>query len=375
MTDPRLHDLLHDSVRDAEMPDVADRAWRDGGRARRRRTTGVVAAVAAAPGVAAVGSTALLAGRTGEGAVSRPSPDGSFLGTPVWFAPRVGQEATLPSLPDSPLPQTIDLSAPAPDLATHPIPRAVAAYAVGSDGGVQRVVVVGPAGQLRAVDLSHVKPMADPEGNRRIDAGPAMVSPGGDYLMFPQDLGIELLRVADAHWRWLYTLPGRSTWDAQWDGPHSILVPTEEHYTYPIAVSAPANSWSTSHVSSVPHRGSQKYGPFRIGEGGVAQSYYPGAAVPQPARLRLSPAQSDWIGVISNRRTALVVPADPRREKACCAPKAWSGRSTLAYESRSSEGLRLLAWQVGTHRFWLVTKVVGWEPGKQFVNSSYADFR
>lgn len=372
MTDT-LRELLLDSVADVEMPDVADRAWRAGVRSRRRRRAGVAAGAVAAAVVTVVATTTALAPSTQNEPASRP--DGTFAGVPVWWAPAVGQESALPALPDSPLPPYVDLSAPAPDLASHPIPSAVAAYGIGSDHGIRRVVVVGPGGQLRTVDLSHVKPMTDPEGNRRIDAGPSMLSPSGDYLMFPQDLGIELLQISTGKWRWLYTLPGRSTWNAEWDSPGSILVPTREHYAYPIAVNHPANDWTTSHVASVPHRGSQRNGPFRLGAGGVAQAYYAGADVPQPPRLGLSRAQSEWIGVHAESDVDLVLPGEPGRQKGCCQVKAWFGSSTLAYESKSADALRLLAWRVGTGEFRKVTEVVGWRPGRQYVVSSYADTR
>lgn len=371
MTDT-LRELLHASVADADMPQAGGVAWSRAVRLRRRRRSAAVAVVAAASAVAVVAGASLLGGRQTSEPASRP--DGTYHGMPVWWAPSLVREAGLPALPASPLPSSVDLSAPAPDLASHPIPRAVAAYAVDSGSGGPRVVVVGPSGQLRSVDLGHVKAMKDPEGNRRVDARSAMLSPSGSYLMFPQDLGIQLLRISNAHWRWLYTIPGLSTWDAQWDGPHSILVPSGDRYSYSIRKSHRPNSWSmVGGFTLPPHRGSQPYGPVRSGDGGNAQSFYPGTDLPQPPRLHLSPAQSDWIGVFDGHDEALVVPAETGRQKACCEAKAWLGRSTLAYESRSSAGLRLLAWQVGSHRFWRVTSVVGWKPGHQTVFSSYAD--
>jgi hypothetical protein len=50
----------------------------------------------------------------------------------------------------------------------------------------------------------------------------------------------------------------------------------------------------------------------------------------------------------------------------------WIDFDVLLYESRSSEGLRLLAWQQGTGNFWQVSDVVGWAMGEESVVSSYA---
>ena len=50
----------------------------------------------------------------------------------------------------------------------------------------------------------------------------------------------------------------------------------------------------------------------------------------------------------------------------------WLDRYTLVYESRSSDGLRLVAWRMGTGRFWQVSRVVGWTVGADSIVSSYA---
>jgi hypothetical protein len=44
----------------------------------------------------------------------------------------------------------------------------------------------------------------------------------------------------------------------------------------------------------------------------------------------------------------------------------------VVYESRSSEGLRLLAWRMSTGQFWQVSRIVGWRAGEDTVVSSYA---
>lgn len=377
MTDA-LRDLLHDAVADITSSDAADRAWQTGARRRRRHTIARVT-LSTATVLAVFGGTALVWNQRTESHHRADSvanqPDAHYQGRPVWFAPSLDKEKSLPRLPDSPLPTVVDLSAPAPDLATHPLSRAAAAYAVVSDRGVKRVVLVGPNGELRSVDISRVKPMTDPEGNKRVDAGPAMLSPSGETLMFPQDFGIELFDIKTHTWRWLYTIPSNSTWGALWDDSENIHVPTGDNYAYSIDPNSPPTDWQIGDtVDTIPPSGSQPYGIYRIGDG-PAQSYSAGADVPQPASLGLSPRQSDWLGIagILFKDRVLVFPAEPGRQKFCCQVDAWVGRDVLLFDSRSSDGVRVLGWQVGTHRFWHVTKIVGVNYGKQSVVSSYAD--
>lgn len=371
-----LRDLLHETVADVTADDTADRAWRIGTRRRRRRTLARLT-VSTAMVLAAFGGTALVSEHHGNNSDSLASrPDAHYQGRPVWFAPSLEEENSLRQLPNSPLPSVVDLSASAPDLATHPLSRAAAAYAVVSDSGVERVVLVGPKGELRTLDISRVKPMKDPEGNQKVDAGPAMLSPSGETLMFPQDPGIDLFDIETQTWRWLYTIPSNSTWGAVWDDSGNIHVPTGDNYVYSIDPNYPPTDWRLGDtVATIPYGESQPYGIYRMGNG-VAQSYSPGADVPQPAALGLSPRQSDWLGVAAGfmgREQVLVFPAELGRQKSCCQVDAWVGTKVLLFDSRSSDGVRVLGWEIGTHRFWQVTKVVGVSYGKEYVVSSYAD--
>jgi hypothetical protein len=393
MTDT-LHDLLHEAVADADMPDFADAAWRAGGRARRRRTVSAVAGVAAT--VAAVGGVVWAIGardapRAAQPVQSPPTaasipppvgfghPDGEFQGTSVWWAPTVAQESSLPAYPDSPLPPTIDLSAPATLLVSSPIPRALAAFAVEGDSGPSDVLVLGEDGALRSVSLASVSPMHDPEGNVRTRAGSSMLSPSGRYLMFPQDGSIRLLRLATDHWSTI-DVGAYPTWDATWaDGSGDRIVLWDS--TRPDAA-APVYDVSGARVKSSsrwtnflnPRWDGVPYGlPRRAPNQSLAQSYTAGLDVPQPPALHLSPRQSDAIGIASAPDAMLVLPQEPARQKQCCQVAGWMHNfGVLVFESRSSQGLRLLAWQQGTGDFWRVSDVVGWTMGKESVETSYA---
>ena len=178
MTDHELRDLLHERVADVGMPDLSEVAWRRAARIRRRRAA---VAVAASVALVAVGSFAVAGGpgggRSTDPVTQLPSPagptpsvptpagsgakpDGRYRGWPVYWGPLTSQEPTLPRVA-SPFPRTVDLSAPAPDVADQPISAALAAYAVLDDAGGQRLLLLAPDGSLRSVDTSRVAPYDD----------------------------------------------------------------------------------------------------------------------------------------------------------------------------------------------------------------------
>jgi hypothetical protein len=390
MTDT-LRDLLRESVADADMPDVADVAWRAAEGARRRRAVSATAAVAVA--VLVVGGVAWAVGQHDGRHAAQPvrSPfttapgtpyhatekaDGEFQGTSVWWAPSVEQESLLPYT-SSPFPMTVDLSAPATPLAGDPIPRAVAAFALVGDSDPTDVLLLAPDGSLRSVALSPVSPMRDPEGNLRVRAGASMLSPSGEYLMFPQDGSIRLLRLRDDQWSTIDT--GRwPTWHATWtedSGDRIVLwnaaLPDTKVPVYDVTGARVGRDGPVDELN--PRFGGEMYGLGRRSpNGSLAQSYTAGLDVPQPPDLHLSPRQSDSIGIASAPDAMLVLPQEAARQKQCCQVAGWLDSDVLLYESRSSQGLRLLAWQQATGNFWQVSDVVGWTMGEETVVSSYA---
>jgi hypothetical protein len=393
MTDQRLHDLLHDSVLDADAPDLADLAWRAGVRARRRRALGAAAAVAAM--AAAVGGTVWAVDQRPDPAVhqlQRPTtsespyrPDASYHGVPVWWSPSLGQEAGLPAYPDNRLPATINLSQVGREISpvVPPPTRGLAAFALSGDhtDRVMSVGVLDTNGQVSLVDTVRVRPMRDPEGKLRVRVGASMLSPTGEYLMFPQQHSLLVLTLASGSWRTIHTgdLP---TWDATWSSNTVIALPDPTNPTGPAptySVTGATSDTAYNLGQGVPDfsiGSSQAYGATRRASTGptyVAQAFGAGARIPQPPALHLDPAQSDWISVGGRSSAILVLPMESGREKQCCQVATWLDPQTVVYESRSGDGLRLLAWRVGTHDFWNVATVTGWTPGQVSVVSSYAD--
>jgi hypothetical protein len=401
MTDQRLHDLLHESVSDATMPDVADSAWRSGVRTRRRRTAGLAAGATA--GVVAVAGTLALVdrGTSDQGPSTGPprhspstsgssgaSPDARYGGRPVWWSPTLAQEAQLPAYPDSPLPATIDFSRPESSLVMDPVPNALAAFArlEGTARYRATVDVLGSDGLLRRIDIGPepggpgpVQPMRDPEGHLRIRAGASMLSPSGKFLMFPQQHSIRVMTLRTGKWRTVDT-GNDPTWDATWAGVDTLVLPDLSKPRAP----APTYSLNGHRVGTtnlvgagiprIPLGGSQPYGRVRTGQSDVAQAFYPGADIQQPPALRLSPRQSDWIAVTGTHDGILLIVQEPGRQKGCCQVDGWIGPDTVLYDSSSSTGTRLIAWEVGTGRFWQVSRLTGVTLGQVYVVSSYAQF-
>ena len=401
MTDQRLHDLLHETVSEVTVPDLTDAAWRSGIRARRRRTAALAAgATAAVVGIAGAvalvhrapsaqgpttgvptSSTPTTAPTPGvRPYVPDPAPDARYAGVPVWWSPTLAQEQRLPGYPDSPLPATIDLNAPVTPLTDHPIRRAVAAFAASTDGiPLEYVRVLAPDGRMLSVDTGPVRPMTDPEGNRRIRVGPSLLSRSGEYLLFPQDHSLLVYTLRTGEWRTIHT-GNAPTWNATWIANTRISLADPAR---PLA-QAPEYSIDGSYDGSgnvtgmgligVPLGSSQLYGRMRSGRDGNAQAFTAGAPIPEPRRGATQPGGSDWIATSSSQRRILLIPAEAGRQKQCCQVDGWLGPHTVMYDSSSSTGTRLVAWDVGTGRFWQVSRITGVDLGEETVTASYAQF-
>jgi hypothetical protein len=229
------------------------------------------------------------------------------------------------------------------------------------------------------VDTSPVRPMTDPEGNQRVRTGPSLLSRSGEYLLFPQEHSVLVYTLRSGRWRTIDTGNAR-TWDATWIGDRTFALPDPAE---PLAQAQDYSVDGTPEGSSnviasglpdVPIGSSQLLGRARTGRDGIAQAFTAGAPIPQPPGSGTQPAGSDWIAVTGPRVGILLIPYEDGRQKSCCQVDGWIGPDTVLYDSASSGGTRLLAWDAGTGQFWQVSRLTGVALGQETVAASYAQF-
>ncbi len=385
MTDT-FHELLRESVAEVEMPDVADAAWLAGARARRRRTTtalaGVVGAVLAGSSVVWLADHDSRAGSVGPGPAPRvtstPSgapggntPDASRHGVRYWWGPDLDQESRLPAQP-GPLPAHIDVGATAPDLATHPVLIATAAFAVFDDRGVTRLVVLAPDGTLRSLDVSRLNKVTKANGYRLAPETPSMLSPSGQYLMFPQDGSVLVYTLRTGVWTTVHT---GNAWtnDVTWLTDSSFFLPQHGPGTpgpsYGVQGARLGTASPPGPAASQTLARSEAYGLRQVGPGSTAQSYYLGPQLPRPSDTVSGQGivSTDITGAVSD----VLEVGGSGRWKNCCAAIGWLDDGTVVYESVGPV-TRLIAWRVGTHDFGQVATITGVTAGREFYVSSWA---
>lgn len=401
MSDQELHDLLHERVADVTMPDVSERAWGRARRIRRRRTTLAVAGAVAAVVVSAVvvdhgagldrsQRPVLPAGRpdtpgpapttgAGESGARSARPDGRYDGWRVYWGPSPDGEEALPRT-DSPFPDTVDLSAPAPDLADRPISSALAAYAVGDDSGGLRLLLLARDGTLRSVDTSRVGTLDDGAGHDVSVARDTLLSPTGEYLAFPQAGSVLVLTLATGGWRRIDT-GDRVTTTVEWAETSDLWLPRTSQGgwgpIYSVVDGTRVGSRNLQAPGGPFADSGGPYGRWRLGVGGIAQAWGRVEGLPGPAG-EATPSQAVLVeGATAASDALLVLREGPTsgataRPDFCCGVAFWLRPGVIAYGSRAQPH-RVLAWRVGTHDVRRVTSIEGYDPDRQFVDSSYAD--
>ena len=405
MTDRELHDLLRDRVADVGMPDLSGAAWERARTIRRRRGAGLVAGAVASVAVVAVALAGLPGGDRSSGPAPAPSspapttrpaapawpagwpggargtrPDGRYRGWSVYWGPLADQEGTLPAVA-SPLPRTIDLSAPAPDLASDPVRSALAAFALTDESGVRRVLLLAPDGSLRSVDVSRVAPYDDGTGRDVSVARPTLLSPTGRYLAFPQQGRVLVLTLATARWRSIET--GRApTAGVQWMGDTDLWLPRTpqggDGPMYSLATGRRSGGANPAAPRGPLDDGATPSGRWRMGPGGDAQGWSGVTGVPLPPHA-IRPAQVLVARVDAPLGHALLVlgaaslAQDRTRPVDCCGVQFWLDGSTVVYESTGSGGRpeRLVAWRVGSHDLGLVATIEGYDADREGLVASY----
>jgi hypothetical protein len=382
MTDQQLRDLLEERVADVTMRDVSAVAWRDGRRTRRRDhlvAAGCLALVAAvvSTGVAVLGTggTTQPAPAPGVPTVSpAPSdePDASYQGVSVWWSLGQAQEVNLPRVEDAPLPEVIDLgSAPT----VKAMDRAVAAFSVGD-----RVRLVDSGGGQISISLGRLDDLTKPNGYGYRPVHASMLSPTGEYLVFPQDDSVEVYTIATGEWLTVDT-GDRVTRFVGWAGDDTFFLPetatgagdvfdVEGELVSPDGMQVEPSLFRPDFGT----RSAQAFGLTRSSPGGSqAQSWGMGVPVPvaDPAEYISEP---EFIAArVGGVTKVLAIMWDIRDEGhggrflQCCPVAGWLDDRTLVYESRQTHPA-LVAWTVGTDDFGLVSRIEG-----QYLLASFAE--
>jgi len=378
MTDQQLRDLLEERVAEVTMPDLSGVAWREGRRTRRRDRLAVLGAAAFAMAAVTVG-VAVLAddGRT-TGPTPAPGvptltptpsagPDAAYEGVPVWWSLGQAQEVNLPPVEDAPLPAVIDLgSGPL----VEAMDRAVAAFSVGD-----QVRLVDSDGGQANVSLERLGDLVKPNGYGYRPVHQSMLSPTGDYLVFPQNDGVAVYTVGTGEWRSIDT-GDQVTRFVTWVADDAFaLPPTQAGGSGPVYDVAGAQRGDLRSESFEPPfdvGSTQAFGPTRRLDGSQAQSYGMGVPIPvADAGGYLS--EPEFIAAEAGGVTSvLALMWDIRgggqsgRFLQCCPVAGWLDDRTLVYESRQTDPA-LVAWTVGTDDFGLVSRIEG-----QYLLASFA---
>ena len=321
MTQERLRELLRERVADETMPDYSARAWRAGQRVRRRHRLGAAAGVAAATvgvsGVIAAVSSTPPDPRPSPGVsdVQHAAPDATYQGVPVWWSPDQQEEQDLAPV-GSPLPADIELDASEPYVAGE-LDRAVAAFARG-----RSVVLLGPDGQLRTLDVSQLQDVTKPNGYSYFPTSTGMLAPDGARLGFRQPGGrVAVFTIATGEWSTAETFgTGGPVPDPGFDASAA------QQYG---EVRDGAASWGMGALLSVRNPATYLSGPeFLVADGAVLA----------------------FMDLIDDGQGS--------RFKDCCPVAGWLDPDTVVYESRQTDPV-LVAWRLRTHDFRLVSRIRG----------------
>jgi hypothetical protein len=379
MTAQQLRDLLEERVAEVTMPDLSGAAWREGRRTRRRDRLAVLAAAALAMAAVTVGVAVL----ADDGRTTRPTPapgvpsltptrpagpDATYEGVPVWWSLGQEQEVNLPPVEEAPLPDVIDLRAGPRD---ETMERAVAAFSVGD-----QVLLVDSDGGLVSVSLERLDDVVKPNGYGYRPVHHSMLSPTGEYLVFPQDDGVAVYTVDTGEWRAIDT-GDRVTRFVTWVADDAfVLPPTQAGGTgavFDVEGAQRGDVRSESFEPPFATGSALAFGPTRPHDGAEAQAYGMGVPIPvADAGGYLS--EPEFIAASAGGATSvLAMMWDIRgggqqgRFLQCCPVAGWLDDRTLVYESRQTDPA-LVAWTVGTDDFGLVSRIEG-----QYLLASFAD--
>ena len=378
MTDQLLRDLLEERVADVSMRDVSEAAWRDGRRTRRRGRLAVLGAVAVVTAGVTSGVAVL---RDGDGTAPAPAPgvpsqtvqpssdpDATYEEVPVFWSPEQQDELLLEGV-DSVLPRVIDLDA---GPLAKAIPYALAAFA----GNGDRIRLVGPTGDQLSLSIASLDDVVKPNGYGYRPVHSSMLSPTGEYLVFPQDDSVRLFDIPSGEWTTIDTGSAR-TLDVTWYDATTIVLPRNGSGSAgPMWTvdGSPAGQGQRPRANpGFDVLDAQAYGQTSISGTSSAQTW--GMGVPVPVRdASRDLSDPEFIAATAHGFTSLLaIMWNVRDEglggrfKDCCPVAGWLDDDTVVYESKQTEPA-LVAWTVGTDRFRLVSRIKG-----QYFVASFAD--
>jgi hypothetical protein len=367
MTESTLRDLLRERVADETVPDLSHAAWAAGARLRRRRHA-FVAGGAAALVLGVVGGAAAVLARDPQQVSPAPpvsstrttpppqepatvshTPDARVDGVPIWWAPDQDADATLPRL-DSQLPADIDL-----DTAYGPVRRAVAAFARGSS-----VLLEGVDGGQMSLDVAFLDDVRRPDGTVGPPVHPSMLSPTGDYLVFPQQRSVWVFTLRTGQWHEIRT-GDRPTRFVTWGSDDSVILPPAPGAVGDVldVRGRPAGhyGWPTP-TPAFPTGDSAPYGRTRTGALGLTQAWGPGASLPGPDGSSRAAGFVAFEGSGGQQSQVLLLPG---RSPDCCGVASWISERVVGFEAHGSDPAttRVLGWRLGTDDVRLVTTVHG----------------
>jgi hypothetical protein len=289
-------------------------------------------------------------------------------GVPVWWAPDLDDEASLPWIDGSALPRSIDVGADVPDVLADPVDQAVAAFAEPDMRDPQSVVLLTADGDLRRLDVTRLEPWDDPTGVPESVATPATLAPDGRHLVFPQEGHLMVYELATQQWTRVGTGDTQTAYVAWWDARTLALLPG--HYSGNAVLidlfgqdlgtavwTPPANALQ---VGLAP---SDAQGPWHANSvDATVQEWGSAAYVPVPDNETYfaGPAFAAVVDGGATRVLAFPEPVDgSARFSETPLLVTWLDDDTVVYESRAAGQDLLVAWDVGTHEFRRLADVAG----------------
>lgn len=372
MTDTDLRDLFHAAALDLDRPhpEAVDRAWRDGSRRRAGGRAAVLGSIAATAAVVA-GVAVLDPGSAGRVApapaidspTSTPSsngpapvaePAGDYAGAPVWWAPSAAEEAALPVLPSAVLPPVIDLDAAEVGTIGEPV---VALFS----GRSERAFALTASQRVVELDISELATVADESGNVRSPLSFYSLSSDQRHAFFIQESSLEVLDFLTGEWTSIDT-PDWLAEGARWVMPDEIWVPESlgddsSGTVHQLEGGTTLADVDWVHGWSGPRGG--PWGPVAAARAGTAQAAFlmgpvPGGSVSNPQAIMVERGGERFVLALDYGGGE-----GGTRGKGCCLALGWLDRFTVLFSSSSTEGQRILAWDVGTEDVYLVSEILG----------------